>query len=437
MFRKIGKRVLLMILAVSLIFLFAGCRKEEVNLVDKPKAQTVIHMFSSSGIFSTSNQAKYWSEHFSEITGINAAVDFEEGWYYSEKGQDGRALLRTRIESGSGDDMYIVNAEDMIEFARKGYIMDMSDFEFVKNLSESARQLSTIDGKVYCLPLTYTGFGLYWNVELLQKYGLEIPRNYGELIEVWDALLEHGITPLVGNKGYALTVPAMCMSFADIYQNEEKDKLLGELADGSVPVSTYARRGFEFIKLMCDKGYLNPQDSLEIVPNSEEESAPFHAGDVACVCSIMSTEQYCDPENTGFKVKMTGWPLLEAGEISVVGTDQKLCANPDSDNLDIVTQFIELAGSVEALQKCTDEGKVSAGKVNDPSKYLETERDFAELIQSDGQIPNTDMNLKLNLWEDIRDISRLILSDEVTVDEACQMLDEMQKEEIAADKAVK
>lgn len=421
------------LLAVLLVVSIAGCHEDEkrVKLIDKQEKETVIHLFSSDGLFSSSNQAKYWSENFSAQTGVHAVIDYEEGWYYAENGRDGRALLRKRITSSRPDDMYIINAEDMVEYARKGYLLDMSEFDFVSRLSEMALRLSTVDGKVYCLPLSYTGFGLYWNMDLLKKYDLKVPENYGELLTVWDTLVENGITPYAGNKGYALTVPVMCLSFSEIYKSENQEQLLKELADGTTPVSTYARKGFMFLKLMCDKGYLNPKETLATVPNGKDEAAKFMNSEAACVSSLMNARDYGDPVKTGFAVKLTGWPLLENGQVSVVGTSQKLCINPKSKHLAIVKKFVEMAGTEEALLKCTEDGKVSAGKKNNPCKYREVEREFCELIQSNGQIPNADMRLKLNLWENIRDVSRLILAGEATVDQACQMLDEAQQRTIA------
>ncbi|MBO1678517.1 ABC transporter substrate-binding protein [Bittarella massiliensis (ex Durand et al. 2017)] len=431
--KHILKRYFCGLLAGVLTLSLVGCSKEKtVELVDKPEQATIIRLYSGGGNFSDSNPAKYWSDNFQKETGIPAVIHYnEEGEYYAAAGQDSRTILRNRIESDQPDDMYIVQAEDMIEFARKGYILDLSDFDFVGNLSETARQLSTIDGKVYCLPLVYTGFGLYWNVDLLAEHGLEVPENYQELIAVWDALVDKGITPYAGNMDYGLSVPAMCLSLNAVYGSPDKDRLLADLTDGTTPISTYARKGFEFIALMRERGYVGPKTG-EIKPKSEEEAALFQGGKAACVCSAGCTVLYNDPEATGFAVKMTGWPLLEDGYISVVGTSKKLCINPASKHLDVATAFVEMAGSEEALVWCTDTGKVSAGKVNDPAKYLETEKEFDELIQTPGQIPNTDMNLKLNLWEHVRDISRLVVTGEISVDDACRMLDEKQQQDIAA-----
>ena len=66
----------------------------------------------------------------------------------------------------------MIHAEDVLEFDEKGYIYDMSALEFTGNLSHDALTQSTYNGKVFSIPLSYTGFGFIWNVDMLKQYGL-------------------------------------------------------------------------------------------------------------------------------------------------------------------------------------------------------------------------------------------------------------------------
>ena len=72
----------------------------------------------------------------------------------------------------------------MLEFDRKGYLYDLSDMDFIHNLSADALQQSTYDNKVFSLPLSYTAFGLLWNVDLLHQYDLEVPQTLSEFLTV-------------------------------------------------------------------------------------------------------------------------------------------------------------------------------------------------------------------------------------------------------------
>lgn len=64
----------------------------------------------------------------------------------------------------------------MLEFDRKGYLYDLSDMDFIHNLSADALQQSTYDNKVFSLPLSYTAFGLLWSRSASQ-YDLEVPAD--------------------------------------------------------------------------------------------------------------------------------------------------------------------------------------------------------------------------------------------------------------------
>ena len=46
--------------------------------------------------------------------------------YYAEDSLSYRELLLKRLESGQADDLYIITAEDVLEFDQKGYIYDLS-----------------------------------------------------------------------------------------------------------------------------------------------------------------------------------------------------------------------------------------------------------------------------------------------------------------------
>lgn len=112
-----------------------------------------------------------------------------------------------------------------------------------------------INGKVFSVPLSFTGFGFYWNVDMLTEHGLSIPENSEEFLKVCETLKENGIQPYGGNKGYALTVPVMCKGLAELYGRSDLDDQIDLLNSGEVPISTYIRQGVEFLTMMIEKGY--------------------------------------------------------------------------------------------------------------------------------------------------------------------------------------
>ncbi len=92
---------------------------------------------------------------------------------------------------------------------------------------------------MFSVPLSYTGFGLIWNVDMLHQYQMEIPETLDEFWNVCDVLKQNGILPYGANKDFGLSVPAMCAGLGPLYQNPESEALTAALAKGkrlSVPI---------------------------------------------------------------------------------------------------------------------------------------------------------------------------------------------------------
>ena len=96
---------------------------------------------------------------------------------------------------------------------------------------------------------------------MLKQYDLAVPENREEFLNVCETLKENGILPYGANKDFGLTVPVMCAGLYDVYQGEGTEQKLQELSEGTTPVSEYMRKGFDFLQMMIDKGYMDPEKS--------------------------------------------------------------------------------------------------------------------------------------------------------------------------------
>lgn len=339
-----------------------------------------------------------------------------------------RELLLKRMESGEADDLYIIPAEDVLEFDRKGYIYDLAHMDFVHNLSEAALNQSTYDGKVFSLPLTYTAFGFLWNVDLLHQFGLEVPENLSEFLVVCETLKQNGIVPYGSNMDYGLSLLAMGAGLAPLYRGENPEQKLAQLTEGTLPISTYMRAGFTFLKMMIDSGYLNIEQALSTQPNSEEERNRFRDGQCALISTICRGSAFSD--DYPFEMAMTAMPILEEGTICVVGADQRLAVNPNSKHLDEALAAVEALGTVETLNEFARlQRKTSSARGNEAATLPQA----APLISSlttDEQIPNQDFSLHFNTWNTIKELC-VKLGEGASVDAVCEEYDTLQLQEIA------
>ena len=420
---------LAVVLSAGMVFCTACSKNQQEGakvFIDESQPETPITLFTQNESVADIIE-KCCSEMLQENTNTNLALYADSAGFYAEEGMSYRELLLKRFSSGKADDLYLIPAEDVMEFDEKGYIYDLSGLSCVENLSGDALMQSTFDGKVFSIPLSYTCFGLVWNVDMLHKYHLEVPTSQEEFWLVCETLKQNGILPYGANKDFALTVPAMCVGLNEIYSSPDSEILLQELSDGTVPISRYMEKGFSFLQTMIDKGYMDAERTLQTLPMSDEEKTFFTEGNCAFYCAIYRGLTF---EGYPFEIEMTPLPVLEDGSVCVVGAAQRLAVNPESKHLDEVLSIVEMLGSEKSLDNFSaDLGKISSSK-NATAPDIPQSKSLIQCVAGGGQIPNQDFRLHFNVWDNVRDLGvRLCEGEDVEV--LMRAYDKLQREEIA------
>ena len=349
-------------LLLAWVLLGAGCKNGEAApelYLDKGIPETPVAIFTQND--SVSQVVKECCEKVLNKDGTtNIVVYSDSAGYYADEGLSYRELLLKRLSSGTADDLYLIPAEDVLEFDEKGYIYDLSDLKCIRNLSKDALIQSTYDGKVFSLPLSYTCFGFVWNVDMLKQYDLAVPENREEFLNVCETLKENGILPYGANKDFGLTVPVMCAGLYDVYQGEGTEQKLQELSEGTTPVSEYMRKGFDFLQMMIDKGYMDPEKALDTIPSSDGEKEFF------------------------------------AQE------------NPNAKHLEAAITVVEALGQTEILDAFAQNlGKISSSK-NATAPAIPQSDSIISCVVKGSQIPNQDFRLHFNVWDTVRDLSQML-----------------------------
>ena len=114
---------------------------------------------------------------------------------------DSQDKIDFRVEMQSGDysqylgaktvandlpDLFYLNPfSDLQQYARQGYLLDLSDQPFAGRIYDSTKSGVTYDGKIYAYPSTIEYWGLFYNLDLFEQAGItEIPQTFSQLEEV-------------------------------------------------------------------------------------------------------------------------------------------------------------------------------------------------------------------------------------------------------------
>lgn len=112
---------------------------------------------------------------------------------------DAPTVLTSRVASGDIPTIF-TDFPTQVQFKQKvanGYVQDLSDQEFLKNVEQSALDMTIQeDGKYYALPFSRNYMGVWYNIDIFKENNLEIPKTWDEFINVCETLKSKGITPL-------------------------------------------------------------------------------------------------------------------------------------------------------------------------------------------------------------------------------------------------
>ena len=109
---------------------------------------------------------------------------------------DAGTVLTSRISSG---DIPVIFSDypTQTQFKQKvanGYVQDLSDQDFLKNVNESSLEMTKQeDGGYYALPYSRNYIGVYYNVQMFEDNGIEIPTTWEEFTAATVAWAPNGV----------------------------------------------------------------------------------------------------------------------------------------------------------------------------------------------------------------------------------------------------
>ena len=231
----------LLLSSVLVISLLSGCSKSSGNdssndgssSGDSSTGEKTVITFMTSGTqategedFETQTLKKMVEAKFPNVT--LEVTKLPDDQYYTS--------LKTKLATGEAPDMIWVQprnagANSVYSLAKAGYLTDLSDLNAAKNVPGTGD--FTYDGKVYAIPCGVQFLGTYYNKDMFEANGIEVPTDWDSFLAACETLKNAGIQPIVmGDKdAYVMQFGLYQLAANAIYpKNAEFDNLL---ADGT------------------------------------------------------------------------------------------------------------------------------------------------------------------------------------------------------------
>ncbi len=119
------------------------------------------------------------------------------------------AALRTQLEAGTAPDLfYLRSFATSRQLFEEGFLVPLDDLEGLQeNFSEANLSAwATEDGVPYGVPMIAVSHGVYYNVDLFNEVGVEVPETWEELLTVAQTIQDAGYTPIANASGDEWTI---------------------------------------------------------------------------------------------------------------------------------------------------------------------------------------------------------------------------------------
>ncbi|TVY02979.1 ABC transporter substrate-binding protein [Cohnella terricola] len=290
-------------------------------------------------------------------------------------------ILKTKIAAGDAPDIVFGNPIAYRDMIKAGQILDLTGESFFQELNPSALDEMTIDGKTYGVPLDIGAMGIYYNKDIFQEQGLQIPTTFSELIKVADALQAQKIIPFA--HGFKDSWTAQADFQADWYGNVSKfPDFFDKVQDGS---QKFADSPEFKASVERYKKRLSYSSGDDLGTDYAKSVQMFAGGKTAMLIegdwSISEIRKNNPQGNFGF----FALPFSETASDNILGISagDAFMASAQTKHKDEVLKFFDSMNSAEGAKAWSDHSKtISANKNFTISGADPITSDIFEYIQS-------------------------------------------------------
>ncbi|MCI8380970.1 MAG: extracellular solute-binding protein [Lachnospiraceae bacterium] len=429
--RKGKKRQIAGILAGLMVLTLAACGRDDgpKNLIqEKNGEERIINFFSP--MEKTDPDAENVARSASDLTiamaeeklGVTVTYKTYTAEDYQDKTYDEVTLERAR---NNMDDVYLLNPDVILALGEEGKLLDLSGLESAKNLREIIRTANTVDGKLVAIPQEVVAYGLFVNKDMFDQYGLALPETPEEFLHCCEVFQENGIKTPVGANRWWLETFVFAQAYADLYNGGNTEAEIAALNSGEARYSDYMRPGFEFLKELMDKGYIDAEKAL-VSEAIDGEGEDFLSGKTPIVMAYWgAANAETAYGKTDFEMQVIGFPS-DRGQMPVMPMTG-FGIGAEAEHAEDALQMMDIILSDEALQVYSETNRVISPSKNVSVECVPALKPLNDRIEEGVYVLGSNAGMKVEQWGNTCLIVRELLGG-ATVDECMAEFDKLQDE---------
>lgn len=310
--------------------------------------------------------------------------DIEIEYNYVSNSSYGTAI-QTKLISGSGDDLMAFSELDVMTLGKQGLIDDLT--EGYKDLfAESGTQPYTVDGKLYAVPMLNWYEGIFYNKEIFEQYGVEVPTTFDEFTALCETLNGKGVKALTIGAKDGSTLLKSCLGYVQseyILTDAGKD-FDAKFAKGETTLAgnwnSYIEKWTDLIK----KGIIT-SEALGIDDNQALDE--FATGKAAMWASGCWSYENIKQKNINMQFGMFPYLGSTAEKSSLVGSSGAgIAVNSKSKNKEAAYKVLDVICSPEGQQALIEGQPGSSSYLKGLESELPEEYDGVKAVLESGRV---------------------------------------------------
>lgn len=191
------------------------------------------------------------------------------------------------MKSHTEPDVMQINYSWLSQYSSDGNgyydLYQLSDYIDLSGYDEIDLDFGTIDGKLNALPIAYNSPVTFYNQDIYDKYGVDVPNTWDDLFVAASAMREDGIYPIGGVKKHVL------MLLVAYYEQTTGKNVFDENGNFCLEIEDIAYI-IGFYKKMIDEKVLMPIDQFDRMQlaSGELAGAIFWISDIDNYCSSIA-----------------------------------------------------------------------------------------------------------------------------------------------------
>ena len=213
-------------------------------------------------------------------------------------GTDGDNLIKTRLSTGTMDDVFLYNSGSLFQALRPdSQLQPLTDEPWVKNLTADFKKTVSTDKATYGAPwgTTFNG-GIMYNKKVYEKLGLTVPTTWDEFISNSEKIKAAGNIPILQSYGDTWTSQLFVLAdFANV--SAEDPKWATDYTNNKAKyVDAPALAGFTHTQEVFDKGLMNKDFASLTNVNALKLLATGEAAQYPMITAVISNVVQSNPD---------------------------------------------------------------------------------------------------------------------------------------------